>query len=123
MSAFPDIKIGGNSQIGKKRCRPDRALLAKFGDFVVSRRHVAEMSATCAAKIEDGQSTKHDLTWLIHGMRSGSLTWVTDGSYDRKRAPVSSGVGWIIFCTNTGKALLDHSGSDPCLPALIEPNC
>ena len=56
--------------------------------------------------IEDSQRTKHDLTWLIQGMRTGSLTWVTDGSYDRKRAPVISGVGWIIFCTNTGNRLV-----------------
>ena len=56
--------------------------------------------------IEDGQITKHNLLWLIQGMKSGSLIWVTDGSYDRKRAPVISGVGWIIFCTYTGKRLV-----------------
>jgi hypothetical protein len=56
--------------------------------------------------IEDSQSTKHDLSWLIQGMTLGSLIWVTDGSYDRKRAPVISGVGWIIFCANTGKCLV-----------------
>ncbi len=55
---------------------------------------------------EDGQITKHDLLWLIQGMTSGSLIWVTDGSYDRKRAPVISGVGWIILCTHTGKRLV-----------------
>jgi hypothetical protein len=39
-------------------------------------------------------------------MKSDSLLWVTDGSYDRKRAPVLSGVGWIIFCQHTGKCLV-----------------
>ncbi len=44
-------------------------------------------------EIEDGQAKKHDLSWLVHGMESNTLLWVTDGSYDRKRAPVLSGVG------------------------------
>jgi hypothetical protein len=30
------------------------------------------------------------------------MLWVTDGSYDRKKAIDLSGVGWIIFCTKTG---------------------
>ncbi len=57
-------------------------------------------------RIEDGQATKSDLSRLVQGMRSDSLLWVTDGSYDRKRAPVLSGVGWIIFCQHTGKRLV-----------------
>ena len=48
--------------------------------------------------IEDGQATKSDLSWLVQGMKSGSLLWVADGSYDRKGVPLISGVGWIIFC-------------------------
>ena len=56
--------------------------------------------------IEDGQATKSDLSWLVKGMKSDSLLWVTDGSHDRKRAPVLSGVGWIIFCQHTGKRLV-----------------
>jgi len=43
--------------------------------------------------IEDGQATKSDLSWLVQGMKLDSLLWVTDGSYDRKRAPVLSRVG------------------------------
>jgi hypothetical protein len=39
-------------------------------------------------------------------MKSDSLLWVTYGSYDRKRTPVLSGVGWIIFCQHTGKRLM-----------------
>ncbi len=56
--------------------------------------------------IEDGQATKHGLSWLAQRMESNTLLWVTDGSYDRKRAPVLSGVGWIIFCQTTGKCLV-----------------
>jgi hypothetical protein len=48
--------------------------------------------------VEDGQATKSNRSWLVLGMKLDSLLWVTDGSYDRKRAPVLSGVGWIIFC-------------------------
>ena len=55
--------------------------------------------------IDDSQSSKHDLTWVVHGMRNKSLKWVTDGSYDRKRAAEISGVGWVIFCTKTGQRL------------------
>ncbi len=60
--------------------------------------------------IEDSQTTKHDLSWLIKGMNTNSLLWATDGSYDRKRAPVISGAGWIIFCQTTGKHLVGSLG-------------
>jgi hypothetical protein len=56
--------------------------------------------------VEDSRATKHGLLWLIHGMETNSLIWVTDGSYDRKRTSVISGVGWIIFCQTTGKRLV-----------------
>ena len=38
-------------------------------------------------------------------MRHNLLIWVTDGSYDRKKAQDLSCVGWIIFCTRTGLQL------------------
>ena len=57
-------------------------------------------------RVKDSQATKHDLSWLIQGMETNSLIWETDGLYDRKRAPVISGVGWIIFCQTTGKHLV-----------------
>ncbi len=56
--------------------------------------------------IHNGHTTKHDISWLVEGMQTNSLVWVTNGSYDRKRAPVISGVGWIIFCQPTGKHLV-----------------
>jgi hypothetical protein len=56
--------------------------------------------------VKDSQATKQDLSWLIQGMESNLLIWVTEGSYDRKCAPGISGVGWIIFCQTTGKRLV-----------------
>jgi hypothetical protein len=32
--------------------------------------------------IKAAQPTKRDLTWLVEGMKSNTLVWVTDGSYD-----------------------------------------
>jgi hypothetical protein len=39
---------------------------------------------------------------MVDGLKNGSLIWVTDGSYDRKKAKDLCRVGWMIFCTNTG---------------------
>ena len=55
--------------------------------------------------IDDGQDTKSDTTWIAEGMTHNLLIWVTDCSYDRKKARDLSGVGWIIFCTWTGLRL------------------
>jgi hypothetical protein len=57
--------------------------------------------------IDEDQATKEDVTWIAEGMRNNTLIWVTDGSYDRKKAKELSGVGWIIFCTKTGLQLTD----------------
>ena len=38
-------------------------------------------------------------------MKSNTLIWVTDGSYNQKRAADLYGVGWIIFCSKTGLRL------------------
>jgi hypothetical protein len=38
-------------------------------------------------------------------MKNYTLIWVTDGSYNRKKAIDLCGVGWIIFCTKTGSRL------------------
>jgi hypothetical protein len=54
---------------------------------------------------DDSQQTKHNLSWLMEGMKLNTLTWVTDGSYDRKRAADLCGVGWVIFCSKTGLRL------------------
>ena len=49
-----------------------------------------------------GKDTRLEVSWIVEGLRDGSLIWTTDGSYDQKRAVDLCGVGWIIFCTNTG---------------------
>jgi hypothetical protein len=56
-------------------------------------------------RIDEDQATKEDVTCLAEGMRNNMLIWVTDGSYNRKKAKELSGVGWIIFCTKTGLRL------------------
>jgi hypothetical protein len=56
--------------------------------------------------IDDDQETKEDATWIANGMRHNLLIWVTDSSYDRKKASNLSGVSWIIFCTWTGLRLV-----------------
>ncbi len=55
--------------------------------------------------IDENQSTKHDLMWLVESMRTRTLSWVMDGSYNRKIAERISGVGWVIFFLRTGKRL------------------
>jgi hypothetical protein len=57
-------------------------------------------------RIENDQETKEDATWIANGMRHNLLIWVTDGSYNRKKASNLSGVGWIICCTRTGLRLV-----------------
>ena len=32
--------------------------------------------------IDEAQTTKRDLIWLVEGIKTNSLVWVTDGSYD-----------------------------------------
>jgi hypothetical protein len=54
---------------------------------------------------DDSQQSKHNLSWLVEGMKFNTLTWVADGSYDRKRAADLCGVGWVIFCSKTGTRL------------------
>ena len=52
--------------------------------------------------IEAGQGLPYDMSWVAEGMKNHTLIWVTDGSYNRKKAIDLCGVGWIIFCTKTG---------------------
>ncbi len=52
--------------------------------------------------IDTGDKPKDDMQWVADGMTAGTLIWMTNGSYDRKRAADLLGVGWIIFCKATG---------------------
>jgi len=54
---------------------------------------------------EGMDNNKKDMTWVVEGMKNKSLSWVTDGSYDRNKAAEVSGVGWVIFCNQTGRRL------------------
>jgi hypothetical protein len=55
--------------------------------------------------VDDMQHTKHDLTWIVEGIKANSLIWVTDGLHGRKKATDLSGAGWMIFCKRTGLKL------------------
>jgi hypothetical protein len=52
--------------------------------------------------VEPGNNCPTDMSWVAGGLTLGSLIWVTNGSYNRKRASDLSQVGWIIFCKRTG---------------------
>ncbi len=47
--------------------------------------------------IEAGKDLLCDMSWVAEGMMNNSLVWVTDGSYNRKKAIDLFGVGWIFF--------------------------
>jgi hypothetical protein len=47
--------------------------------------------------IEAGKDLSYDMSWVAEGMGNNSLVWVTDGSYNKKKAINLCGVGWIIF--------------------------
>ena len=52
--------------------------------------------------VEPGNDSPSDMSWIADGLTLGSLIWVTDGSYNRKRVSDLSGVGWRIFCKSMG---------------------
>ncbi len=43
--------------------------------------------------IEAGQGLPYDMSWVAEGMKIHTLIWVTDGSYNRKKAIDLYGVG------------------------------
>ncbi len=55
--------------------------------------------------IEAGKDSPYKISWVVEGMTNNSLVWVTNGSYDRKKAIDLCGVGWILFCTKIGFCL------------------
>ena len=54
---------------------------------------------------EEVVGDKDDLSCLVEAMRNGTAVLVTDGSFDRKRAPLVSGAGWVIACRTARKFL------------------
>ena len=51
------------------------------------------------------QYSTRDLTWLVEGMKAGSLIFIADGSYNREKAAKISGTGWIICCKKTKRKI------------------
>ena len=51
------------------------------------------------------EGDKEDMAWLVEAAIKGTAIWTADGSYDRKRAPEVSGVGWIV-CDPVSKKTL-----------------
>jgi hypothetical protein len=47
--------------------------------------------------------SKDIILWIADGMTKGLLIWMTDGTYNRKKAVDLSGGGWFFFCKNTGQ--------------------
>jgi hypothetical protein len=45
------------------------------------------------------------LLWVKEAIAVGSAVWVTDGSYNREKAPTVSGAGWVLHCTRSGHRL------------------
>ncbi len=56
--------------------------------------------------IEAGKDLPYDMSWVVEGTTNNSLAWITDGSYNRKKAIDLCRVGWIIFYHN--RILLDR---------------
>ena len=55
--------------------------------------------------ISTDQYSTRDLTWLVEGMKTGSLIFIADGSYNREKAPKISGTGWIVYCTTAKRKI------------------
>jgi hypothetical protein len=53
--------------------------------------------------IDSKAHSKDNILLIAEGMTKGLLIWMTDVSYDRKKAGDLSRAGWIIFCKNTGQ--------------------
>ncbi len=48
---------------------------------------------------------EHNTEWLKDVLINGMLIGVTDGSYDRHKAKLCSGSGWILVCTASQRTL------------------
>ena len=46
-----------------------------------------------------------DLEWIVESLQNKSLVCVTDGSYDKQRAPDVCSAGWIMKCRRTGRQI------------------
>jgi hypothetical protein len=71
-------------------------LYSNFWDFLFSWGGTWMWS-----NIDTNQPRQHNITWLATGMSKGTLIWVIDGSYDKKKAKDLCGVWWMILCNQT----------------------
>ena len=46
-----------------------------------------------------------DPEWIVESLQNKSLVCVTDGSYDKQRAPNVCSAGWIVKCRRTGRQI------------------
>ena len=46
-----------------------------------------------------------DVEWICNVLINGTFLAMTDGPYNRERAPMVSGLGWIIVCTACHRTL------------------
>ena len=46
-----------------------------------------------------------DLEWIVESLQNKSLVCVTDGLYDKQRAPDVCSAGWIMKCRRTGRQI------------------
>ena len=46
-----------------------------------------------------------DPEWIVESLQNKTLVCVTDGSYDKQRAPNVSSAGWIMKCRQTGRQI------------------
>ena len=49
-----------------------------------------------------------NLRWVVKAISNGTAVWVTDGSYNKKIAPHTSGAGWLVYCTATKLKMSGH---------------
>ncbi len=48
---------------------------------------------------------EQDLSWLVEGVKNGTMTAVTNGSYKQKGVPDVSGTGWLLCCRSAQRML------------------
>ena len=66
--------------------------------------YLAEWGGTWTWESLHLDETSHkDLLWLIRVIKNDTAIWVTDGSYDWKRAPTISVAGWLVYFSATGQ--------------------
>ncbi|KAK1748959.1 hypothetical protein QTG54_000898 [Skeletonema marinoi] len=53
----------------------------------------------------EGLVLDEDPDWIIDALERGSLYCATDGSHNKKLAPLISGAAWVLFCSHSRKVM------------------